>query len=103
MAAAEQRQAAEAAQAARMAAEQELAKLRAEQSAATVQLHGRSDCFCEVDVLGRLEHTFLLFLPSTAPWSGLDPSQRLQNGPGMLLDQVSAKTVDSGPDSGHFR
>ena len=35
--------------------------------------------------------------PGTAPWSGLDPSQRLRNGPGMLLDQVSGQTVDSGP------
>ena len=43
------------------------------------------------------------FLAGTAPWSGLDPSQRLRNGPGMLLDQVSRQTVDSGPDSGHFR
>ena len=33
--------------------------------------------------------------PGTAPWNGLDPSQRLWNGPGMLLDQVSGQTVDS--------
>ena len=25
-----------------------------------------------------------------APWSGLDPSQGLWNGPGMLLDQMSS-------------
>ena len=30
-----------------------------------------------------------------APWSGLDLSQRLRNGPGMLLDHVSGQTVDS--------
>ena len=41
--------------------------------------------------------------PETSPWSGLDLSQKLRNGPGMLLDQVSGQTVDSGPDSGHFR
>ena len=40
--------------------------------------------------------------PGTAPWSGLDPSQRLRNGPGMLLDQVSGQAVDSGPNSDHF-
>ena len=28
--------------------------------------------------------------PGTAPWSVLDPSQRLRNGPGMLLDQMSS-------------
>ena len=26
------------------------------------------------------------FLPGTAHWSGLDPSKRLRNGPGMLPD-----------------
>ena len=40
--------------------------------------------------------------PGTAPWSGLDPSQRLRNGPGMLLDQVSAQTIDSAPDLSKF-
>ena len=38
----------------------------------------------------------------TAPWSGLDPSQRLRNGPGMLLERFSAQTVDSGSISDHF-
>ena len=38
--------------------------------------------------------------PGTAPWSGLDPSQRLRNSPGMLLDQVSGQTVDSRPVPG---
>ena len=28
--------------------------------------------------------------PGMAPWSGLDHSQRLQNDPGMLLDQMSS-------------
>ncbi len=63
-------------------------------------------CFTVVSgivlTLGRLGHTFLLFSPGTAPWSGLEPSQRFRNGPDMLLDQVSSQTVDSGPDSGHF-
>ena len=45
---------------------------------------------------------FLLFSLGTAPLSGLDPSQRLRNGPDMLLDQVSAQTVDSGPISAIF-
>ena len=36
-----------------------------------------------------LGHTFLLFWPGTAPWSGLDPSQTLRSGPGMLLDRFS--------------
>ena len=40
---------------------------------------------------------FEFFWPGTAPWSGLDPSQTLRSGPGMLLDQCSAQTVDSGP------
>ena len=53
-------------------------------------------------LLGRLGHTFFLFLPATALWSGLDPSQRFRNGPGMLLDQVSCQTVDSGTISDHF-
>ena len=40
--------------------------------------------------------------PGTAPWSGLDPSPRLRNGPGMLLDQVSGQTVDSGVPAGDY-
>ena len=31
-----------------------------------------------------------------------DRSETLRSGPGMLLDQFSGQTVDSGPDSGHF-
>ena len=41
-------------------------------------------------------------LAPAAPWSGLDPSQTLRSGPGMLLDRFSAQTVDSGPISVHF-
>ena len=40
--------------------------------------------------------------PGTAPWSGLDPSQTLRSGPGMLLDQVSGETIDSRPISGQI-
>ena len=35
-------------------------------------------------------------------WSR-DRSETLRSGPGMLLERFSARTVDSGPDSGHFR
>ena len=57
----------------------------------------------QVSTWGGLGTLFNFCLPGTAPWSGLDPFQRLRNGPGMLLDRFSAQTVDSGPISGHFR
>ena len=40
--------------------------------------------------------------PGTAPWSGLDPSQRLRNSLGMLLDPVSGQTDSSRPISGQI-
>ena len=83
-----------------------LAHQRAQSQTGCIQIHSQS-CLDSrhlscLNSLGWLGHTFLLFSPGTAPWSGLDPSQRLRNGPGMLLDQVSAQTVDSRPISGHF-
>ena len=51
---------------------------------------------CGFYFMGRLGHTFLLF------FGPRDRSETLRNGPGMLLDKVSAQTVDSEPDSDRF-
>ena len=55
-----------------------------------------------IGILGAAWAHFFIFLPGTAPWSGLDPSQRLRNGSGMLVDQVSGQTIDSRPISGQI-